>query len=257
MAPWRVAFILAGLVGLVLAAIFLPMREPRKKAGAVSSEAPRESRRANIAQGVGEMLREWRLFLPLYGGLAFYGMGVSIAVYWSPMVMTRVFGYSIEQTSKALGTGNIVWAALGSLSAGFVLDRVVRRWGSKGLLRFAGILAIVALPSVLAVFAGRGELALVLLTSIAFASCLFGSSMLSVIADVSPPQVRGLAISFYAFFMTLVGASLGPVLVAFLTEHVFHSDGAVGLSLAVIGTVAFAGCAVLMTLASVAIGRRA
>jgi hypothetical protein len=52
---------------------------------------------------------------------------------------------------------------------------------------------------------------------------------------------RGVAVALYSFVMTMIGASLGPLAVAGLTERVFGSPAAVGWSMTVVGTLSLTG----------------
>ena len=237
-APWRVAFILAGGFGLVLAAAFVPVKEPAR-AEAKVMKGGSNSLRASIATMAGNL----QIYLPFYLALALFGVGISVVFYWGPVLLARVFGYPVDEVSKMLGLGHIAWAVVGAVAAGFLTDLVARRKGPVGLIGVAAAIALLGIPTSLAVFAGNGPAAVVLLSGVTFASAIFGSAMLSVVAEVSPQRTRGLATALYAFFMTLIGASTGPLLVAYVTEHIFGSDEAVGLSIAIVGTISFAACA--------------
>lgn len=233
--PWRVAFVLAGLFGVVLAALISLLREPPRQAAFTGEKSV-----ADLRTGLRHMRGHWQMYLSFYGTLTFFGMGVSVAANWGPMLLTRVFGYSISQASTQLGMGQIAWAVLGALIAAFAIDPIARAWGASGKLCFAAILCLAALPSANVMFATGGTAAIVMATEGTFCAAMFGSAMLSVIAEITPTRVRGLSVSLYAFFMTLIGASTGPVIVAFLTEHVFGSREAVGTSMAITGSTAFA-----------------
>ncbi|AMO72575.1 MFS transporter [Sphingorhabdus sp. M41] len=239
-APWRIAFILAGIAGIILAAVFTMIDEPKRNDSKVIVRQTNDLRDSLQA-----MLANWKLYLPVYATLAFFGMGISVVINWSPMLLTRVFEYKIEDVSKMLGMAHIIWAAIGALTAGFVVDRAVKRWGSAGLIYLASMVSLLAIPSTLAIFTNNGLFAIILLSEVTFASALFGSAMLSAIAEISPKRTRGLSVAFYAFSMTLIGASTGPLLVAFITEYLFASEQAVGLSIAIVGSVAFGGAALL------------
>jgi MFS family permease len=243
--PWRVAFILAGGFGLLLALAFVLVREPDRAPARIMPDGT-----GSLRSGLYAMLSNWRIYLPLYLSLAFFGMGISVIFNWSPMLLTRVFGFQIDEASKLLGLGHIVWATLGAVLAGVIVDRVVRNFGTVGLIRLGGIAALLAVPSSLAMFSGHGLSSVLLISEVTFASAIFGSAMLSTVAEVAPARTRGLSTSLYAFFMTLVGASTGPILVAFLTDQVFGTGEAIGYSIAIIGTTSFVMSAALAVLAS-------
>lgn len=237
-APWRIAFILAGGFGLVLAAGFVPVKEP------VRAEAKiMESGSNSLRDSIGAMLGNLQIYLPFYLALALFGVGISVVFYWGPALLARVFDYPVDQVSKMLGLGHIAWAIVGAVAAGILTDLVARREGPVGLIGVSAVVSLLGIPSSLAVFAGNGTAAVVLLSGVTFTSAIFGSAMLSVVTEVAPQRTRGLATALYAFFMTLIGASSGPLLVAYVTEQIFGADEAVGLSIAFVGTMAFAACA--------------
>jgi MFS family permease len=232
--PWRIAFVLAGLFGVVLSALISLLREPPRQVSVAGDRLAKDLRGS-----LKYMAQNWPMYLSFYGTLTFFGMGMSVASNWGPMLLTRVYGYSVSEASTLLGMGQITWAVLGALIAAFAVDPIARAWGPAGKLCFAAVLCLAALPSANAVFAASGTSAMVMATEGTFCAAMFGSAMLSVIAEITPARVRGLSVSLYAFFMTLVGASSGPVVVAFLTEHVFASRAAVGTSMAITGSAAF------------------
>jgi MFS family permease len=69
--------------------------------------------------------------------------------------------------------------------------------------------------------------------------------MLSLVPEITPPGARGFAVALYAFSMTMIGSSLGPIAVASLTERVFGDPQAVGSSMAIVGCVALAASSLL------------
>jgi MFS family permease len=232
LAPWRITFILVGAFGFVVAALILLLREPQRQGLAISSMT-------TTKPGFLENLRYFgahrSIFLPLYGALAFFAMGGSVATSWGAVLLTRFYGFNIGVAGKTLGTGQILWAIAGSLVAAFLVDAVARRAGPVGKVKLAAALALVAMPSTIAFIAPTGTTAIFLLAEITFAMAIYGATMLSVIAEITPIRVRGLAVALYAFVMTMIGFSLGPIAVASLTEKLFKSPQMVGSSMAIVG----------------------
>jgi MFS family permease len=241
LAPWRIAFILVGSFGFVLTALFVMLREPpRQDVGAARSAGLR----------VGDSLRYFstyhRLFVPLYGALAMFAFGASAATGWGAVLLTRVFGLKPGSAGQLLGTGQILWALAGALVASVLVDRVARRAGATGKMYLTGALAI---PACLGGVAGSGTVAAIMLAEVTFASAIYGTSMLSVITEITPIRSRGVAVALYAFVMSIIGASLGPLAVAFLTERVFAAPTMVGASMAIVGTAGLVVSALLSVLA--------
>lgn len=246
LAPWRIAFVLVGLSGVVLLALLATLREPPRT---VSAAAPGHEK-LSFGQGMRAMGRQYRLFVPYYLALALFAVGGVVATGWGAVFLTRIFAYDIGSAGKALGLAQVLWAALGVVAAGIVVDRVGRRFGVAGRMRLAAGLTVLALPSALPQFAGSGTMAIGMLGELMFVMAIYGTTMLSVLSEIAPPSLRGFAVALYAFVMTLIGGSLGPVAVAWLTQSVFADPQAVGWSMAIVGTLAFTLSALLAFVAA-------
>lgn len=244
LAPWRIAFVLVGAFGFVIAAVLGLLREPARQQRAASAET------TGFRAGLTHFWAARAVFLPLYGALAFFAMGGAAATGWGAVLLTRAYGYNLGAAGKGLGSAYIAWAAIGAIIASVLVDRVARRAGAVGKVRLAAGLALLCIPSVVAVAAPNGTIATILLAEVMFASALYGTTMLSVISEVAPLRVRGLAVALYAFVMTMIGGSIGPIAVAYLTEHVFKSPAAVGSSMAIVGIAALLLSATLAWVAS-------
>lgn len=245
-APWRIAFVLVGMSGVVLLALLATLREPQRS---VAATVP-GGEKLTFRQGLRTMGRQYRVFLPYYAALALFAVGGVVATGWGAVFLTRTFAYDIGSAGKTLGLAQVLWAALGAGVAGFCVDRVGKRFGVTGRMRLAGLLTLVALPSALPQFSGNGTMAIVMLGELMFVMAIYGTTMLSVLSEIAPPSLRGFAVALYAFVMTLIGGSLGPVAVAWLTESVFADPLAVGWSMAIVGTVAFTLSALLAFIAA-------
>jgi MFS family permease len=245
LAPWRITFVLIGSSGFIIAALLWLLREPPRRGLQIGKRNDGSLRTSMVYLG-----KHRGVFLPLYGALAFFAMGGASATSWGAVLLTRHFGLTVGAAGKALGAGQIAWAVIGALSASVVVDRVARAHGSVGKIRLAGILALVAIPAVLAGGAPNSTLAILVISEITFASALYGTTMLSVIAEITPLRARGLCVALYAFVMTMIGFSLGPIAVAYLTQSVFHDPAAVGWSMAIVGVASLCVSAMLAWMAA-------
>jgi MFS family permease len=54
---------------------------------------------------------------------------------------------------------------------------------------------------------------------------------------ITPPLLRGRISALYAVVVNFTGLALGPVLVALLTDYVFHSKAAIDVALAIVTVV--------------------
>jgi hypothetical protein len=63
--------------------------------------------------------------------------------------------------------------------------------------------------------------------------------------------MKGVSVSLYAFVVTMIGGTLGPLAVAQLNETVFHEPGLIGRSIALVGV-----CALMLSAALTLVSRR-
>jgi hypothetical protein len=63
-----------------------------------------------------------------------------------------------------------------------------------------------------------------------FVSSPMGAST-TAIQELMPNQVRALSSSIFLFVLNMIGLGLGPLLVAFFTDSIFHNEKAIRFSL--------------------------
>lgn len=229
LAAWRLAFLLFGSAGLVVAATLLILtREPARLTVA---SGPRR------APGADEARYFWRnraVLAPLYFGFAICFTVAYGASAWAPTMLMRAYGVNPAFLAAWLGPMAMAFSAIGPLIGGTLLDRSMRAGKPMARLSILMFGPLFAIPSVLAVMAGEKHLAALLVASSAAVFSVIGTVMLATLQSVVPPQMRGSAISLTLVLNTLLGAALGPVLVASLTQRVLGDDAQVGWAIVIV-----------------------
>lgn len=238
LSPWRVAFVLVGLSGVPVALLLAWLGGSGGQVrGVAAAGGGREALRT--------LAERRRVLVPLYGAIGLFAMGAAASTNWSAVMMTRGFGVTVAVAGKSLGGAMIVWALIGAGLASWLVDWVARRGGTAGKIGLSAFVTLATIPSCLGFLAPGFGGAVVMSAEVMATSAVFGTIMLSVIAEIVPPGTRGLAVALYAFVMTMIGGSLGPLAVAGLTEHVFASPRMVGASMAIVGGSALVAAALL------------
>jgi MFS family permease len=225
LAPWRVAFIFFGLIGLVVVGLILTMREPRRQG--VRLEPVAGSR---IRAAARHFRRGLRMFVPLYLSFAvvsagFYGMNA-----WGAVFVMRKFGLSAPETGHSLGMATIVSGIIGGLIAGNLVD-ILARAGTGGKFRLLTLVPFFALPGACAVFAPTPFVAIVLLSTNLSSFTIFSTTFLTTMQDITPNDMRGVGISISGLTNIIVGATFGPLLIALATEYLYRDPTQVGWSI--------------------------
>jgi MFS family permease len=244
---WRMAFVIAGALGFGVVALLLTQREPLRRGISVTT-----GRQQAVLDSGRFFVANWRVFLPFYaayGALALASWGAKA---WTPAMLVRHFGMTLESVGRTLGITTLVVAATGTLIAGQIIDGGIARQGARGKLAMLAILALCGVPSVFAVFAPDGIRAILLVTVLGLALSAGTTAVLSALADLVPNEMRAVSVSILGLCSTLLGLTLGPFLIANVTEHGFRDPQMVGYSIMLV-----AGPALLCASALYVVTRRA
>lgn len=127
----------------------------------------------------------------------------------------------------------LVFGTIGTAWGGFGAVLLRRRGYLDANMRLSVIAALLILPfAIVAPLMPTGQLSLAIYAIvILLAGVPFGVSA-AVVQQITPNRMRGQVSAVYLFWLNLAGIGAGPIVVAFFTDYVFHSDRALGLSLA-------------------------
>lgn len=224
--PWQIVFFMTGLPGLLVAllAFSLPKEAPAPKSPAATVKLRLlpflKARRAYLFLNISA--------LALTAVLA-YAIGA-----WAPTFFLRVHGLSVREAGTlfgiAMGTGGVT----GYLVSGTVSDRFLGKGLNdahmRPLLFAAPLLMLLAVGAFL-----LSTSALASAVMIGMMSCLW--SMANPIAShiqlTTPPELRGRLAAITVSVQQLMGISIGPTLVALITQYGFRDPLKVNYSIAI------------------------
>lgn len=228
--PWRSVFVIFGMCGLVIAlAMLLLTREPPRQGAATGGPAR--------VPGAAEAAYLWRnrgVLLPLYFGFATCFTVAYGGASWAPSMLLRSYGATPGYLGAWLGPLSMAFSAIGPLVGGTLLDRSMRSGDTLARFRILAVAPLFALPFTLSVLAHELHFATVLVASANAVFSVVGTVMFATLQSVVPPRMRGSSIALTLVLNTILGASLGPLLVASVTERVFGNPASVGWSIALV-----------------------
>ncbi|HET8745898.1 MAG TPA: MFS transporter [Ramlibacter sp.] len=216
---WQAAFGLVGVPGLVLAALYLLVRDYETvRLTPVLQRATRSS--ADAARHIVQALTRSRTMLWVCIGGAAQLVVVSAVWSWMPSFLDRVQGVPPEQASRQAALV-VLCGAFGSVVWGAVADRAgKRRPGAR--LHVMALLCLVSLAVLStafgagAAFGAQAQFALIAAGSFVM-TCTVGP-VSAIVIDVIHPGVRATGSSVLALFQNLFGLALGPVLAGFASD---------------------------------------
>jgi MFS family permease len=233
---WRVAFMVVGGLGLILAPLFRwSVREPIR--GRLDAAAPqrRTPSLAAVVRLLAGKVSFWSLSLG--GGISSlmgYGM-----FFWLPSFFVRTYHLSLAQISWYLGALTFVGGVSGIWLGGWLADRLARYSRSAYALVPAGAFLLTAPLYVLGVLAPPALWSLPLfLLPTALALAWLGPTICAI-QHLVLPDMRTLASALFLFINNLIGLGLGALLIGRLSDHFAIRYGSEALRHAILSGMGF------------------
>jgi len=217
---WRMAFLLVGLPGVVLALIVrLTLREPPR----VAQHGPRESTRTVLRFILGR-----RSFVHMSLGAAlhaFYGYGAGAFI---PAFLMRVHAFELRELGTWLALIGLTTGVLGTFLGGAISDRLARG-DVSWYMRLPAVASLLGIPFTL-LFYLWPDARMVLLLSIpgSLLGPVYLAPTFAMTQGLVKPHMRAVASSILLFIINLIGLGLGPLFVGFLST-VLNEDFGFGV----------------------------
>jgi len=218
---WRIALVGVGVAGMVIAVLLAMQKEPGRHGVAISGGKP------GLRPVALYMNANRAVFAPLYLSSALFSIAAYGIVNWAAPVLTRQFGMGAAAASHDVGLAFLFAGGIGALTAGQILDHRILR-GRLGKLTMISILPLCMLPATAATLAPSAPVAAGLLAVAILVGPMMSIVMLGALSEMMPNDMRGLSVSILGFAGTMLGGTLGPLLIAECTEHVLHDGNLVG-----------------------------
>jgi len=234
---WRLCFLLVGLPGIVLAALFaLVVREPARHGADVHPPTIRAIFAYIRSKGM--------LFVGLFAGTGFAQLVANTMAAWSPTYLERTFGLTPEAAGVQFGIAQI-FAAVGGT---FFLPIFMRRLVARGR-----VLTASRIP---AVFGGLGSAFVIVSVMLATPTGFLGSYAIGgflllgtanmsilILQPVLPAQMRATVTALGLICVTAFGLGFGPALAAVFQGFAGEGQNPLGFGIAGIAVAGIIGSA--------------
>lgn len=233
LAPWQLTFVLVGLPGLAVALLLLlTVRDPRARRPA-ASVAP---------AGLCEFWRGRRALILLYvSGVSLLGAAGFANLLWLPSVFVRNFGWTAPQIGTVIGLLLITLGIGGVLLCGLLATALIRRGRSDGALIVTAGAAIASLPFALSTLMPDATTTLLLVAPGILVSSAYVGLGPAIVQAATPPELRGRIAALALMITGLLSMVVGPVGVGAVTTYGFGDPAKVGVSLALMSVLFYAG----------------
>jgi len=233
---WRMAFFVAGVPGLLLAALCLLLRDPPRgvqdadseRTGTVhtdaapavepASKSPRANLRRDTWAAYGRLVRNKPYVLTILGYAA-YTFAVGGLAVWMPAFLERARGISRSEATVSFGTIVVITGFIGTFVGGWLGDYCAK-YSRRAYLWLSAVATLVAAPFVWMALTTNSHT--VYLACMVWAQlCLFLSTgpINAAIVNLVSPTARATAIALGVFSIHLLGDALSPPLIGALSDH--------------------------------------
>lgn len=230
---WRVAFVVVGLPGIVLALMvrFLVHEPPRGLAEAREDVAP-----ATFAEVV-NLLWIRRAFRHIALGCALHAFVTYGLSAFLPIFLVRVHAMPIEQVGAVLGLVAGIGGLLGTWGGGYLSDRLANRYDdSRWHIRVPLISTIVAMPFYWysLIVADTGVAAAVTWFVPSVIAGMYLGPCLSMTHGLVGLRMRAQASAILFFVLNLIGLGIGPMMTGMLSDSLRPEFGNLSIRYALV-----------------------
>lgn len=237
--PWRAAFIIIGLPGVIAIALVPTLPEPQ----AAQTGASRVT-------AIGPFIRRHsRLVVLTITAGAVLSIGLGVVTGWAPEYLQRIHGLSPGEAGAALGSVFLAAAIVSQAVYSVAVDAAARRGVDDATLRIGLIPVVAAVPLTWCAFTAptaAGYLAwqFALLCCLSPCTTMFNTA----VQQLAPTAYRSRLSAMLILAVSLAGFTLGPASVGALTEYVV-GEARLGAAMTLVISTAFViGAALLFLL---------
>ena len=234
---WQTVFILVGLPGLVIAALMITVKEPkRKERYRVSDSGASDRDDLSLSTAMQFFGTRWKMYASHFFGMSTVGI-LSYGFYaWIPTMFIRTWNWSILDIGLAYGTVTLIAGPSAVFLASWLTERLMARGHNDAHMRAALYLNLLGIAgAVLTPMMPTPQLALIMLLPMTAGVMAATAAGISALMIVTPNQMRAQASAMYYFVINLLGLTAGPTGIALFTDYVYKDDALIRYS---IGSVA-------------------
>lgn len=220
---WRVAFVVAGLPGYVIAlAIALFLRDPKRAARGVRRTL------APPVSAIRVFIQRWRFFCAMMGGYTMLACVLYTLLGWSAALYFSRFSVPPDVVGRGVGLCFAVGGGCGALLSGAISNRLYARFQTAAPYIVGVASGFLAMIFVLgSLFAPTFAESMALLFFGAFFASMSMPSENSSLQMAVEPELRGQFSAGLLFVNNVIGLSISSFLVGYLSQHVFADSGGV------------------------------
>ena len=234
---WQLVFILTGAIGIPILLLVTSIGEPARRGMAIAG-APGKG--VPLLQVVSYLFRNWRLYGPMFLGLSLTSIHMLGLGAWTAAFYTRTYGWEPAKIGLYTGLVSLAFAAPALYVAVWLNEEFHRRGHADTNMRVMALGITAAVPFMIAMPLMPSPWLALAMGGIGPALMLVAApSLNTALQIITPNQMRGQVTAIYLFTMFAAGGTIGPTLIAYLTQRVFADEAMLRYALALSAGVLF------------------
>jgi predicted MFS family arabinose efflux permease len=229
---WRLAFLVLGIPGVVVALIvWLTVREPRR--GQLDSEAHRPQAEPFSLAGIVRQLIDTLRFMAIQRSSIHLVVGGSVAtlwswglIWWTTAFLQRSHHLTVGEAGGLLGPMHLIAGTAGTLLAGMLMGLPAARDPRFVTRLLTAVTVLTTVPSFFVYQAASLHAATVLLWIFVPGVYFYIGPILGLLANVMPAAMRATSCAILLFVANLANLFVAPQLIGALSDWFAASFGA-------------------------------
>jgi len=217
---WQLVFIGVGLPSLLGALLLLTVPEPSRRGGMVAD--PKTA--IPFVQVVGYLFKHWRVYAPMFFGLAMSAVETYGTNSWRPTFFIRTYHWTAQQAGQVIGWSSIAGSLIG-LVVGASLTQWLARKNDDANVRVVAIMyTMIPIFAILGPLSPNPWVAVACAATTGMCGLAAAVPQNAALQTITPNAMRGRVTALYLFVFTVIGQGGGPIFIALITNFVFKDQ---------------------------------
>jgi len=213
---WRVAFIVVGIAGVLIAPVFRAfVREPQR--GRYDAKPATEAKKAGLFEALGVVTRKPSFWLLSFGASCSSIMGYG-SFFWIPSFLQRSYDFTLQEAAFFYSAILLLGGVIGVWLGGMLGDKL----GAKRRAMFALVPAaawILAAPCyALGLLSPSPTVAFFLFLAPTALGLVWLGPVIAAVQHLAPAHMRTTASASFLFINNLIGIGLGTYLLGLISD---------------------------------------
>ncbi|HKD20400.1 MAG TPA: MFS transporter [Rhizomicrobium sp.] len=225
--PWQMTFIAVGIPGVIIGLLMWTVKEPIRR-GRISKD--------KAGMPIGDIVKFFvdnrATYAPMFLGLGFNMIPSVGLIFWSAEYFRRSFHMQPADYALYAGAISVVVAPIGAIFGSRMAEKFYAAGRDDANIRVVLLAFLFNVPGLIGLtLAPTPQIAFAIFAYTQFVAMWVPGPFNAALQVVTPNEMRAQITALFLFIFNIIGYGLGPSVVAFITQYVFHDPAMLRYSL--------------------------